>query len=155
MPLEDEINAVIRAGTFAPSGMGRQPAKIIAVTDKSVRDKISAENARIMGQQKGFDPFYGAPVILIVLADKASGTYLYDGSLVIGNMLNAASSLGLGSVWIHRAKEEFESDFGKEILKGLNLQGDLEGIGHVALGYPAEASPSPAPDRKVEVRWIR
>ncbi len=155
MPSEDDLKAVIRAGRFAPSGMGRQPVKIIAVTDKKVRDAISAENARVMGQEGGFDPFYGAPVILIVLADRSSPTYLYDGSLVMGNLMTAAESLGLANIWIHRAKEEFESDFGKKLLKELGIEGDYEGIGHVALGYAAEGGIKPAAERKENVYWCR
>ncbi len=89
------------------------------------------ENRKIGGWAEGFDPFYGAPVILIVLADKAVPTYIYDGALVMGNLMNAAESLGVGSIWIHRAKEEFNSEFGKSILKKLGIEGDYEGIGHV------------------------
>ncbi|MCH5294536.1 MAG: nitroreductase [Treponema sp.] len=154
IPSDEELNAIIRAGTFAPSGMGRQPVRIIAVTDKSLRDRISAENARILGQAEGFDPFYGAPVILIVVADKSSPTYLYDGSLVMGNLMNAAESLGVASIWIHRAKEEFESEFGKQILKNLGIEGDWEGIGHVGLGFSNGDSAAPAA-RKENVHWVR
>ena len=95
------------------------------------------------------DPFYGAPVVLVVLANTAVGTYKYDGSLVMGNLLNAAHALGLGSCWIHRAKEEFESEEGKEILKSLGIEGDWEGIGNCILGYPA-ADPNPAAPRKAD-----
>ncbi len=133
MITEEELNAVIRAGTYAPTGMGKQSPIIIAVTNKELRDELAKVNAQIVGWD--IDPFYGAPVVLIVLADKSSKTYKEDGSLVIGNMLNAAESLGLGSIWIHRAKEEFEMDFGKNILKKLGIEGDYEGIGHCALGY--------------------
>lgn len=155
MPSEADIEAVIRAGAFAPSGMGRQPVRIIAVTNKAVRDEISAENARIMRKDAGFDPFYGAPVILLVVADKSATTYLYDGSLVMGNLMNAAESLGLASIWIHRAKEEVESDFGKRLLKDAGLEGDFEGVGHVALGYAAEGGTAPAAERKQSVYWVR
>ena len=134
MITDDELNAVIKAGTYAPTGMGKQSPIIIAVTNKELRDELAKVNAQIMGGD--MDPFYGAPVVLIVLADKSIWTYKEDGSLVIGNMLNAAESLGLGSIWIHRAKEEFEMDFGKNILKKLGIEGDYEGIGHCALGYP-------------------
>lgn len=143
---DDELNAVIRAGTFAPTGMGKQSPMIIAVTNKELRDKISAENARIMGRQG--DPFYGAPVILIVLANTDVPTYKYDGSLVMGNLMNAAESLDLGSIWIHRAREEFESDFGKKILADLNISGNWEGIGHVALGYKEDGGTGQAHPRK-------
>jgi len=146
---ESELDAIIRAGTFAPTGMNTQSPIIIAVTNKELRDKISEENRKIGGWQEGFDPFYGAPVILIVLADKAvSANYIYDGSLVMGNLMNAAEALGIGSIWIHRAKEEFKSDFGKNILKDLGINGDFEGIGHVALGYKAEGGVKEAAPRK-------
>lgn len=134
----EDIRAIVKAGTYAATGMGKQSPIIIAVTDKEVRDQLSAENAKIMGTN--IDPFYGAPVILIVLADKDIGTYKYDGSLVMGNMMNAAESLGLGSIWIHRAKEEFEGEFGKKLLEKLGIQGNYEGIGHCAIGYKAESS---------------
>ena len=125
---KETINEIIKAGTFAASGMNKQPSIIVAVTNKELRDRLSAMNAKIMGINN--DPFYGAPVVLIVLADKSSGTYLYDGSLVMGNLMLAAHSLGVGSCWIHRAKEEFESSEGKEILRALGIDGDYEGIGH-------------------------
>lgn len=150
---EEDLNAIIKAGTYAPTGMGKQSPIIIAVTNKEMRDKISKENAKIMGTDS--DPFYGAPVILIVLANKESRTYQYDGSLVMGNLLNAAESLGLGSIWIHRAKEEFESDFGKNILADLGIEGDYEGIGHCALGYAAEPAKAPAPRKDNYVYYIK
>lgn len=142
---KEDLDAIIKAGTYAATGMGKQSPIIIAVTDKSLRDKISEENRKIGGWNEGFDPFYGAPVILIVLADKSVPTHVYDGALVMGNLMNAAESLGVASIWIHRAKEEFESDFGKDILKKLGIEGDFEGIGHCALGYAAEPSKDPAP----------
>ncbi|MBQ0004217.1 MAG: nitroreductase [Treponema sp.] len=153
IPEKEMLDAIIRAGTFAPSGMGRQPVKIIAVTNKEIRNKISAENAKIMGQS-GTDPFYGAPVILVVISDKTVPTGIYDGSLVMGNLLNAAESLGLGSIWIHRAKEEFESDFGKQILNDLGITGEWEGIGHAAIGYIAEGGVNSPAVRKDNVYWI-
>ncbi len=148
MITEEELNAVLRAGTFAPTGMGRQSPIIIAVTDKKTRDELSAVNATFTPSgPNGSDPFYGAPVILIVLANKSIPTHIYDGSLVMGNLLNAAASIGLGCIWIHRAKEEIESDFGKDLLKRLGIDGDYEGIGHCALGYAA-AEPAKAAPRK-------
>ncbi len=147
MVKKEELDAIIRAGTYAATGMGRQSPIIIAVTDKVLRDQISEENRKIGGWGEGFDPFYGAPVILIVLAKKDVMTYVYDGSLVMGNLMNAAESLGVNSIWIHRAKEEFESDFGKALLRKLGIEGDYEGIGHCALGYSAEPLKEAA-DRK-------
>ncbi len=150
---EEDIQAVLRAGTYAATGMGKQSPIIIAVTDKKMRDEISKANAEIMGADT--DPFYGAPVILIVLANRNVGTYLYDGSLVMGNLMNAAESLGLGSIWIHRAKEEFDSEFGKKILKDLGIDGDYEGIGHCAIGYKAEPSKDPAPRKNDFIYYIK
>ena len=142
---KETIDEIIKAGTFAASGMNKQPSIIVAVTNKELRDRLSAMNAKIMGINT--DPFYGAPVVLIVLADKSSGTYLYDGSLVMGNLMLAAHSLGVGSCWIHRAKEEFESSEGKEILRALGIDGDYEGIGHCILGY-IDGDEPPAHQRK-------
>ena len=122
MVKDDELKAIIEAGTYAATGMGKQSPIIIA--DKALRDEISEANRKIGGWDEGFDPFYGAPVILIVLADKKVPTHVYDGALVMGNLMNAAESLGVASIWIHRAKEEFESDFGKGILKKLGIEGD-------------------------------
>lgn len=153
MPSKEDLEAILKAGVYAPSGMGKQPVKIIVVTNKELRDKISEENAKVMGAN--MDPFYGAPVILLVIADKASGTYLYDGSLVMGNLMNAAESLGIASIWIHRAKEEIESDFGKKLLKDLGIEGDWEGIGHVALGYSADGGVKEAAPRKDNIHWVK
>ncbi|MCR5175417.1 MAG: nitroreductase [Anaerovibrio sp.] len=144
---KEDINRIIRAGTFAPSGMNKQSPIIIAVTNKHIRDELMEQNRQIGGWAESFDPFYGAPVILIVLADKSIRTHIYDGSLVMGNMLNAAAALGLGSIWVHRAKEEFESDYGKGLLRKLGIHGEFEGIGHCAIGYPAD-EPASAPPRK-------
>ena len=130
---QDKLEKIIEAGTYAATGMGKQSPIIVAVTNKELRDKLSAMNAKIMGTNT--DPFYGAPVVLIVLADKSRPTYLYDGSLVMGNLMLAAHNEGVGSCWIHRAKEEFESEEGKEILRSLGIEGEYEGIGHCALGY--------------------
>ena len=109
MPAKEDLEQIIEAGLYAANGMGKQAAITVAVTNKEARDKLSAANSKIGGWKEGFDPFYGAPVVLIVLADKNWANRVYDGSLVMGNMMLAAHSLGLGSIWIHRAKEEFES----------------------------------------------
>lgn len=151
---EEKLQAILRAGTFAATGMGRQAPIIIAVTNRELRDKLSAMNAAVMGQT-GVDPFYGAPELLIVLANKAVGTYLYDGSLVMGNLMNAAADLGVASCWIHRAKEEFESPEGKEILRSLGIEGDYEGIGHLVLGYAAAPAKAPAPRKENYIYFIR
>ena len=127
------LDQILLAGTYAPTGMGRQSPVIVAVQDPDTVKQLSRMNAAIMGSDG--DPFYGAPTVLVVLADKNVGTYLYDGSLVMGNLMNAAHALGVDSCWIHRAKEEFESAEGKELLKEWGLPENLVGIGHCILGY--------------------
>lgn len=138
------VDEVIEAGTFAASGHDRQPWVIVAVTNAEVRRRLSEINASFFdGSVK--DPFYGAPVVLIVLANRRTPTYVYDGSLVLGNMMLAAHSLGLASCWIHRAKQEFETPEWREWLAGLGVEGDYEGIGHLALGYAAGLLPAARP----------
>ena len=142
----DLLDQILEAGTYAATGMGRQSPIMIAVTDQKTRDRLSRMNADVMGASN--DPFYGAPVVIIVLADRAVPTYLYDGSLVMGNLMNAAHSLGIASCWIHRAREEFDSAEGKAILKDLGIEGDYEGIGHCILGYAAQESKPAAPRKE-------
>lgn len=134
MPDRRVIESVIEAGLYAPCAMGKQYTKVIAITDRSVRDTIADINRQIGGWEEEMDPFYGAPVILLVIARKDWPQRVYDGSLVLGNMTNAAHALGLGSCWIHRAKEELEMDYFKKILADLGIEGEWEGIGHLALG---------------------
>lgn len=147
----DIIDKIVEAGTYAATGMNRQSPIILAVTDKELRDKLSKMNAAFMGKPEGFDPFYGAPVVLVVLADKSMPTYVYDGSLVMGNLMLEAHALGVDSCWIHRAKEEFESAEGKEILKSLGIEGDYEGIGHCILGYADGDEPQCQPRKD---NWV-
>ncbi len=150
--LPDEIiEQIAEAGTYAATGKNLQSPTIIAVTNKQLRDRISEMNRKIGGWQEGFDPFYGAPAMLIVLADKNVPTAVYDGSLVMGNLMLAAHSLGVGSIWIHRAKEEFESEDGKAILAELGITGDHVGIGHCALGYIDGEEPKAAPRKE---NWV-
>ncbi len=154
MVKDEDLKAILRAGTYAATGMGKQSPIIIAVTDKAMRDEISEANRKIGGWDAGFDPFYGAPVILIVLAKKDVVTHVYDGSLVMGNLMNAAKSLGVDSIWIHRAKEEFESEIGRDILAKLGITEEYEGIGHCALGYAAAPLNEPAPRKDNYVYYI-
>lgn len=153
LPEKAVIEEIAKAGTYAATGMGKQSPIILAVTNKVLRDKLSALNAAVMGRGPEFDPFYGAPVVLVVLADKSKGTYLYDGSLVMGNLLLAAHDAGLASCWIHRAKEVFESEEGKAILAELGIEGDYEGIGNCILGYADCDLPEPAPRKDGYVVW--
>lgn len=133
MVSEEDINEIIEAGTYAASGQGKQGYIILAITNKEVRDALSKVNADIM--HATIDPFYGAPVVLAVLKDNTIKTSEDDAALVIGNMLLAATSKGLGSCWIHRAKEEFENEVGKQILKDLGIEGDYTGVGNCIIGY--------------------
>lgn len=145
------LEKVLEAGTYAPTGMGRQSPIILAVTDKALRDRIAKLNAAVMGRDN--DPFYGAPAVLVVLSDKSVPTYLYDGSLVMGNLLNAAHDVGLGACWIHRAKEVFASEEGKAILRELGVEGDYEGIGNCIIGYAAAPLPEAKPRKEGYVVW--
>lgn len=163
IPDRNLIEKICEAGTWAPSGHGKQSPLIVAITRKDLRDRLSAMNARIWTQLKvqrgdkpseGFDPFYGAPVVLLVLADRTVPTHLYDGCAVLANLANAAHAVGLASCWIHRAKEEFDSDEGKAILRELGIQGDYEGIGHLVIGHPAKPIPSPLPRKADYIHWV-
>lgn len=149
---KDILNRIIEAGTYAATGMNMQSPIIVAVTNKEIRDEFSKWNAEIMG--KDIDPFYGAPVILIVLAKKERPTAVYDGSLVMGNLMLMAHELGIGSCWIHRAKEEFETERGKEFLKKLGIEGEYEGIGHCALGYVDGEYPAVLPRKEDWVYYV-
>ena len=149
---EDKLNAIIEAGTYAATGMGKQSPIILVIKDQAVRDQLMKLNAAAMGMD--IDPFYGAPELLVVLANKAMPTYIYDGSLVMGNMMNAAADLGVASCWVHRAKEEFESKEGKAILKKLGIEGDYEGIGNLTLGYASKPAPNAAPRKENYVYCI-
>lgn len=133
---------IAEAGLYAASGLGRQSPIILQVTDRVLRDRLMQLNAAVLGRE-GSDPFYGAPVIFVVLADRTCPTHVYDGSLALGNMMLAAHAEGLGSCWIHRAREVFDSEAGKAILRELGVTGDYEGIGHLAVGYPDGEYPAP------------
>ncbi len=163
MPERALIEKVCEAGTWAPTGHGKQSPIIVAITRKDLRDKLSEMNARIWNEltvqrggtpHEGIDPFYGAPVVLLVLADRKVPTYLYDGCAVLTNLANAAEAVGLASCWIHRAKEEFDSEEGKALLRELGIEGDYEGIDHLVLGYPAKSIPSPLPRKADYVRFV-
>jgi nitroreductase len=155
MVSKKDIDEIIDAGLYAANGMGKQAVVTVAVTNKELRDKIAKDNCKIGGWDESFDPFYGAPVILIVLAEKDWRNRVYDGSLVIGNMMLAAHSLGLGSIWIHRAKEEFETEEYKKLLKNIGVEGEWEGIGHCAIGYIEGDIPKPAPRKENRVYFVK
>ena len=133
MPRKEDIDKIIEAGLAAASGRNMQAPVIIAVTNKEIRDKLSRDNAAVMGASG--DPFYNAPCVLVVLAEKTAHTYVYDGSLTLGNMMLAAHEIGLGSCWIHRAKEVMAKDEWQQWIRSLGLEGEYEGIGNLVVGY--------------------
>lgn len=141
---EHVLSDILCAGTYAPTGRGRQSPIMVVVQDPATREVLRKMNARIMGREET-DPFYGAPTIVVVLADRRVPTYLEDGCLVMGNLMNAAHALGVDSCWIHRAREEFESEEGKALLSKWGIEGDYVGIGHCALGYGDCEVPKPSP----------
>lgn len=153
-PVDSQIiEKILEAGMNAPTGMNRQSPIIIAVTNKAMRDRLSKMNAKVMGVES--DPFYGAPVVLVVLAAKCVNTAIYDGSLVMGNLMNGAHALGVGSCWIHRAKQMFESEEGKEILRSLGIDGEYEGIGNCVIGYADCPLPDKRPRKQNYVYYIK
>ena len=136
------LQAVLEAGTYAPTGRGRQSPTIIAITTEKYRKEIARLNAEVMGQNT--DPYYGAPVVILVLAEGTATTFVEDGSCVLENMMLAAASLGLGSVWVHREREIFDSEQGKKLLLEWGLPETLRGVGAIALGYPSAPSGEPS-----------
>ena len=130
---EEQLQEILEAGKYAASGMGRQPVKMVVIQDKATIAQLSTMNAKIMGAD--IDPFYGAPTVIVVLADKSVPTHYADGCLTMGNLMNAAHAVGVDSCWIHRATEEFESEEGKALLAKWGIEGEYEGIGHCILGY--------------------
>ena len=152
---QEILDQIVEAGLYAASGKGCQDTIIIQVTNKELRDKIAEMNCKIGGWKEGFDPFYGAPAMLIVLAKKDGPNRVYDGSLVMGNLMLAAHELGIGSCWIHRAREEFETEWGKELLRSLGMEGEYEGIGHCALGYADGEAPKAAERKANRVFYVK
>lgn len=147
-----ELETVLQAGVCAPTGMNRQSPIIVAVQDKETINQLSRLNAHFMGVDT--DPFYGAPTVLVVLAAAWSVHAVQDGSLVMGNLMNAAHAIGLGSCWINRAKESFETDEGKALLKRWGIEGEYIGVGNCILGYPDE-EPAMKPRKENYVYYVR
>jgi len=150
---QELIDQVIDAGLYAASGHGTQEVIIVAVTNKEVRDKLAQMNREILGTNS--DSFYGAPVVLVVLGPKSNKLTPYDGSLVMGNLMQAAHAVGLGSCWINRAKEEFDSKGGKQLLKEWGIEGEYEGVGHCILGYTDGTVPQAAPRKANRVFYVK
>ena len=149
---DDELEAVLEVGTYAPSAMGRQPCRIVAVQEPGTLRKLSRMNAAVMHADS--DPFYGAPTAVVVLADAADANWLQDGSCVMDNMLNAAHAVGLGSCWINRCYEMFETEEGRALLGEWGIEGSWKGVGICILGYPKEVAPA-KPRREGMVVRIR
>ena len=148
---DELLDQVLEAGIYAASGMNTQGVRLVAVRDRETRDLLSKWNAAVMGSTS--DPFYGAPCVVVVLADPdLYGGWVEDGALALGNMMNAAYSLGLGSCWIHRAKQVFDTPEGKELLRKWGLPENLRGVGNCILGYPDE---SPVPRARNEGRILK
>lgn len=150
---KEALDAILRAGTYAATGMNRQSPIIVAVQDAETIQTLSAMNAAVMGRE-GSDPFYGAPTVVIVLADPNVRTYVEDGSLVIGNMMNAAFSLGVDSCWIHRAKEVFATEEGKALLKEWGISGEYVGVGNLILGYREGDLPAARPRKDNYIYYV-
>ena len=149
---KEDLNNIVKAGEYAPSGMGKQSPKMVVIQNKELIEKIAHINAQIMGRDT--NPFYGAPTLIIVFADKTVGTYIEDGSLVMGNLLNAAHSLGLGGCWIHRAKETFETPEGKELLKKWGIEENYVGIGNCIIGHINGEYPVAKPRKEDYIKFV-
>ena len=147
----EQLEQILQAGQYAPTGMGAQSPVMVVVQDRQLIEKIGKMNAAVMGTES--DPFYGAPTVIVVFADRRRGTYLEDGSLVMGNLLNAAHAVGVDSCWIHRAKEVFETQAGKMLMQGWGLDENYVGIGNCILGYRDCDYPIPKPRKENYIIW--
>lgn len=150
---DEELETILAAGINAPTGRNAQAPIIVAVQDHETVRLLSKLNAAVMGASG--DPFYGAPTVLVVLADRTNPTHVYDGSLVMGNLMNAAHAIGVGACWIHRAREVFDSQEGKALLAKWGIKGDYEGIGNCVLGYNAKEFPAPKEHKADYVYYVK
>ena len=153
LPSREALEKIAEAGLYAASGKGLQTVKIVIITNRELIEKLRVWNREIGGWPESVDPFYGAPAQLLVISDKSSPNHVYDGALAMGNMMLAAHALGLGSCWINRARQEFETDEGRAILASLGIEGDFEGIAHCIVGYPDGPVPKTVPRRSGRVVW--
>ena len=151
---DEELRLVLEAGEYAPSGMNRQPVQLIAVQNAQAREKLSRLNASFLGGGAD-DPYYGAPTIVLVLVERDVSTRVEDASLAMGNMMVAAHSLGLGSCWVHREHEMFDSDEGKALLREWGIAGDYQGVGACILGYCKGDLPAPPPRKERRTHIVK
>lgn len=150
---DEQLQVIVEAGKFAATGKGMQSPKMVVIQNPEIIKKLSKWNADIMGVKS--DPFYGAPTVILVLADATKSTAVQDGSLVMGNLMLAAHSVGVASCWINRAREEFATAEGKALLKQWGIEGDYIGVGHCVLGYAEGELPKPAPRKDDYVVMIK
>lgn len=150
-PDRNTLSRIAEAGANAPTGRGLQSPFIVVVTDRATRDLLSRLNGEVLGRPG--DPFYGAPAVMVVLADRTAATHVYDGSLVMGNLMNAAHALGLGACWIHRAREIFDGPEGKDLLRRWGIEADVEGIGFCTVGHPLHTPKHAAPRKSDYIRF--
>ena len=152
-PSREALERIAEAGLWAASGKGLQTVKIVIITNRELIDRLRVWNREIGGWPESVDPFYGAPAQLLVISDRSSPNHVYDGALAMGNMMLAAHALGLGSCWINRARQEFDTDEGRAILADLGVEGDFEGVAHCIVGFPDGPAPQAAPRRPGRVLW--
>lgn len=137
MITEQELDAILEAGTFAPSGKGMQSSQIVVVQNKDVIQQLVRMNQEVLGGSN--DPYYGAPMIVLVFAQKDNPNHIQDASLVLGNMMNAAHALGVGTCWINRERQMFESEEGKQLMASWGVEEGSEGVGALSMGYPNQS----------------
>ena len=150
---ENILDAILEAGTWAATGLNKQSPVMVVVRDKETIDYMERLNAAVMGQS-GTHPFYGAPVVVVVLADGDNYNWLRDGSLVMGNLMNAAHSLGVGSCWINRAQEVFDTPEGKALLRAWGLSENYRGVANCILGYADGPLPAPKARKADYIRKV-
>lgn len=153
---DEELNIILEAGTYAPTGAGRQSPKIVVIQNPETINEFSDWNRSFFPTEvpDDMDPFYGGKTLLIVLANSEMPTYIEDGASVLTVLVNAAHAIGVGSCWIHRARDEFASKKGKELLKEWGIPESYEGIGHVVLGYPDMTNPKAAPRKEDYIHFV-
>lgn len=150
---KEDLDAIVEAGLYAPSAKNLQSTRLVAVQDSATIAQLSAVNARIWGNEDA-DPFYGAPAVIVVLSDSSFPNWIQDGSLVMGNLMNAAASMGVGSCWINRAMETFDLPEGKALLAKWGLDENWKGVGNCILGYTDEAVLGDKPRKESRVLYV-